>query len=125
MSAAPARVARVVCRRGQDALAKDRGPILRTSKQAKQLSRGREGGLTSLQGCSMHRGPSYGTGFGRCVFLPRDSVMREKIRLVSTAGTGFFYTTTKNRKNTPEKMLLKKYDPKIRQYVDFKEAKIK
>lgn len=51
--------------------------------------------------------------------------MREKIRLVSTAGTGFFYTTTKNRKNTPEKLLLKKYDPKIRQYVDFKEAKIK
>ena len=51
--------------------------------------------------------------------------MREKIRLVSTAGTGFFYTTTKNRKNTPENLLLKKYDPKIRQYVDFKEAKIK
>jgi large subunit ribosomal protein L33 len=69
--------------------------------------------------------PLSAAGFGRCVFLPRDSVMREKIRLVSTAGTGFFYTTTKNRKNTPEKMLLKKYDPKIRQYVDFKEAKIK
>ena len=51
--------------------------------------------------------------------------MREKIRLVSTAGTGFFYTTTKNRRNTPEKMLIKKYDPKIRQHVDFKEAKIK
>ena len=51
--------------------------------------------------------------------------MREKIRLVSTAGTGFFYTTMKNRKNTPEKLLLKKYDPKIREHVDFKEAKIK
>lgn len=51
--------------------------------------------------------------------------MREKIRLVSTAGTGFFYTTMKNRRNTPEKLVLKKYDPKIRQYVDFKEAKIK
>jgi large subunit ribosomal protein L33 len=51
--------------------------------------------------------------------------VREKIRLVSTAGTGFFYTTTKNRRNTPEKMLIKKYDPKIRQHVDFKEAKIK
>ncbi len=51
--------------------------------------------------------------------------MREKIRLVSTAGTGFFYTTMKNRKNTPEKLLLKKYDPKIRKHVDFKEAKIK
>lgn len=51
--------------------------------------------------------------------------MREKIRLVSTAGTGYFYTTTKNRKNTPEKMLIKKYDPKLRAYCDFKEAKIK
>ena len=51
--------------------------------------------------------------------------MREKIKLVSTAGTGFFYTTMKNRKNTPDKLLLKKYDPKIRQHVDFKEAKIK
>lgn len=51
--------------------------------------------------------------------------MREKIRLVSTAGTGYFYTTTKNRRNTPDKLVLKKYDPKIRQIVDFKEAKIK
>jgi len=51
--------------------------------------------------------------------------MREKIRLVSTAGTGFFYTTVKNRRNTPEKLVLKKYDPKVRKVVDFKEAKIK
>ena len=51
--------------------------------------------------------------------------MREKIRLVSTAGTGFFYTTTKNRRNTPEKLVVKKYDPKVKKHVDFKEAKIK
>jgi large subunit ribosomal protein L33 len=51
--------------------------------------------------------------------------MREKIRLVSTAGTGVFYTTTKNRKNTPEKIVLKKYDYKLRKVVEFKEAKIK
>lgn len=51
--------------------------------------------------------------------------MREKIRLVSTAGTGYFYTTTKNRRNTPDKLVIKKYDPKIRKMVDFKEAKIK
>lgn len=51
--------------------------------------------------------------------------MREKIRLVSTAGTGFFYTTVKNRRNTPEKLVIKKYDPKVRKHVDFKEAKIK
>lgn len=51
--------------------------------------------------------------------------MREKIRLVSTAGTGYFYTTTKNRRNTPDKLVIKKYDPKVKGYVDFKEAKIK
>ena len=51
--------------------------------------------------------------------------MREKIRLVSSAGTGFFYTTTKNRRNSPEKLVVKKYDPRIRKHVDFKEAKIK
>ena len=51
--------------------------------------------------------------------------MREKIRMVSSAGTGFFYTTTKNRRKTPDKLRLKKYDPKIRQHVEFVEAKIK
>ena len=51
--------------------------------------------------------------------------MRDKIRLVSTAGTGFFYTTSKNKRNTPEKIELKKYDPVIRKHVAFKEGKIK
>ena len=50
---------------------------------------------------------------------------REKIRLVSEVGTGYFYTTTKNRKKTPDKLRMKKYDPKVRQHVWFKEAKIK
>lgn len=51
--------------------------------------------------------------------------MREKIRMVSTADTGFFYTTYKNKRNTPDKLEMKKYDPKARQHVLFKEAKIK
>jgi len=51
------------------------------------------------------------------------SVKRELIRLVSTAGTGYFYTTIK--KKGTEKLLLKKYDPKLKKHVDFKEAKIK
>lgn len=51
--------------------------------------------------------------------------MREKIRLVSTAGTGHFYTTTKNRRMHPEKMEVKKYDPRARKHVTYKEAKIK
>ncbi len=50
---------------------------------------------------------------------------REKIRLVSSAGTGYFYTTLKNRQNTPDKLRLRKHDPKIRQHVEFVEAKIK
>lgn len=50
---------------------------------------------------------------------------REKIKLLSTAETGFYYTTTKNRKNTPDKLEFKKYDPVVRKHVLFKEAKIK
>lgn len=50
---------------------------------------------------------------------------RDKIRLVSSAGTGHFYTTTKNKRNTPEKMEIKKYDPVVRKHVVYKEAKIK
>lgn len=51
--------------------------------------------------------------------------VREKIRLVSSAGTGHFYTTSKNKRNMPEKMEIKKFDPVIRQHVMYKEAKIK
>ncbi|MEO0422930.1 MAG: 50S ribosomal protein L33 [Pseudomonadota bacterium] len=50
---------------------------------------------------------------------------RDKIRLVSSAGTGHFYTTTKNKRLHPEKMEVRKFDPRIRQYVMYKEAKIK
>ena len=45
--------------------------------------------------------------------------------MVSSAGTGFFYTTTKNRRNTKDKLRLKKYDPVVRKHVEFVEAKIK
>ena len=51
--------------------------------------------------------------------------MRDKIKLLSTAGTGHFDTTTKNKRLHPEKMELKKYDPKARKHVTYKEAKIK
>jgi len=50
---------------------------------------------------------------------------REKIKLVSSAGTGHYYTTQKNKKLHPEKMETKKYDPTIRKHVIYKEAKIK
>jgi large subunit ribosomal protein L33 len=50
---------------------------------------------------------------------------RDKIKLVSSAGTGHFYTTTKNKRNMPSKMEIKKFDPKVRQHVIYKESKIK
>jgi large subunit ribosomal protein L33 len=50
---------------------------------------------------------------------------REKVHIKSTAGTGFFYTTKKNRRNTTSKLELKKYDPVARKHVIFKETKMK
>ncbi len=51
--------------------------------------------------------------------------MRDKIKLESTAGTGHFYTTDKNKRNMPEKMEIKKFDPVARKHVVYKETKIK
>lgn len=48
-----------------------------------------------------------------------------KIRLVSSAGTGYFYVTKKNPRTLTEKMVMRKYDPVARKHVEFKEAKIK
>jgi large subunit ribosomal protein L33 len=48
-----------------------------------------------------------------------------KIRLVSTADTGYFYVTKKNSRTMTDKMIIKKYDPVVRKHVEFKESKIK
>lgn len=45
-------------------------------------------------------------------------------KLVSTAGTGYYYTARRNPKKRPEKMEFKKYDPVARKHVLFKEAKL-
>ena len=50
--------------------------------------------------------------------------MREKTRLVSSAGTGYAYYTKKNRKTTPDKLKKMKYDPIVRKHVEFVEAKM-
>lgn len=52
------------------------------------------------------------------------NVTRQTIKLVSSAGTGHFYTTTKNKRMKSEKIELRKFDPVIRQHVIYKEAKI-
>ena len=51
--------------------------------------------------------------------------VREKIKLESTAGTGHFYTTTKNRKNTSGKLEMSQYAPVARKHVVYKETKLK
>ena len=59
----------------------------------------------------------------------KESIMaksaRDKIKLVSTAGTGHYYTTDKSKRNTPDKLVFKKYDPVVRKHVEYKEHKIK
>jgi large subunit ribosomal protein L33 len=51
--------------------------------------------------------------------------MREKIKLESSAGTGHFYTTTKNKRTMPDKMEIIKFDPRVRRHVIYKETKLK
>ena len=51
--------------------------------------------------------------------------MRDKIKMDSSAGTGHFYTTDKNKRTTPDKLEMKKFDPVVRKHVIYKESKIK
>ena len=51
--------------------------------------------------------------------------MSEKVKLLSSAGTGHFYVATKNKRLHPDKMNVKKYDPVVRKHVEYKETKIK
>ncbi len=49
--------------------------------------------------------------------------VRPVITVESTAGTGYRYVTTKNRRNTPERLRIRKYDPKARRHVEFVETR--
>ncbi len=49
--------------------------------------------------------------------------VRIQVRLVSTAGTGTVYVTSKNKRNTPERLELRKYDKRVRRHVLFREAR--
>lgn len=60
-----------------------------------------------------------------CVLEILERVMREKVKMLSSAGTGFFYTTMKNKRNTPDKLRLKKFDPVVRKHVEFVETKLR
>ncbi|MFC6081420.1 50S ribosomal protein L33 [Sphaerisporangium aureirubrum] len=47
--------------------------------------------------------------------------LRPVVRLRSAAGTGYTYVTTKNRRNDPDRLTLRKYDPVARRHVTFRE----
>jgi len=49
--------------------------------------------------------------------------IRDKITLLSTAGTGVRYVTTKSRRNTLDRLVLMKYDRVVRRHVEFKETR--
>ncbi|MET9340403.1 50S ribosomal protein L33 [Nonomuraea sp. NPDC003804] len=49
--------------------------------------------------------------------------LRPVIKLRSIAGTGYTYVTTKNRRNDPDRLTLRKYDPTVRRHVEFREER--
>jgi len=55
--------------------------------------------------------------------VAKSNDVRPIIKLRSTAGTGYTYVTRKNRRNDPERMVLRKFDPVVRRHVEFREAR--
>ncbi|MEV6416071.1 50S ribosomal protein L33 [Kribbella sp. NPDC051718] len=55
--------------------------------------------------------------------MAKHNDVRPIIKLRSTAGTGTTYVTRKNRRNDPDRLVIRKYDPKVRQHVDFREER--
>jgi large subunit ribosomal protein L33 len=73
----------------------------------------------------MFRAPDFSGYLAVAEVIPMAKPASIKIRLNSTADTGFFYVTKKNARTMTEKMVVKKYDPVVRKHVEFKEGKIK
>ena len=55
--------------------------------------------------------------------MARSTDIRPIVRLTSTAGTGYTYVTRKNRRNDPDRLVLRTYDPRIRKHVEFREER--
>ncbi|MDU3820914.1 MAG: 50S ribosomal protein L33 [Cutibacterium granulosum] len=53
----------------------------------------------------------------------KSTQLRPIIKLRSAAGTGYTYVTRKNRRNTPNRLVLRKFDPIVRRHVEFKETR--
>lgn len=55
--------------------------------------------------------------------MAKKSEVRSTIKLRSTAGTGYTYVSTKNRRNTPDRLVVRKFDPRVREVVEFREER--
>jgi len=55
--------------------------------------------------------------------MARSTEIRPVIKLRSTAGTDYTYVTRKNRRNDPDRLVLRKYDPIARRHVEFREER--
>jgi large subunit ribosomal protein L33 len=55
--------------------------------------------------------------------MAKHNELRPIVKLRSTAGTGFTYVTRKNRRNDPDRLVMRKYDPMVREHVDFREER--
>lgn len=55
--------------------------------------------------------------------MARSTELRPIVKMRSTAGTGTTYVTRKNRRSDPDRLVLRKYDPRVRRHVDFKEER--
>ena len=55
--------------------------------------------------------------------MRKGSELRPIVRLRSTAGTGYTYVTRKNRRNGPDRMVIRKFDPVVRRHVEFREER--
>lgn len=55
--------------------------------------------------------------------MARSTELRPIVKMRSTAGTGTTYVTRKSRRNDPDRLVLRKYDPRIRRHVDFREER--
>ena len=55
--------------------------------------------------------------------MAKDKDVRPIIKMKSTAGTGYTYVTRKNRRNDPDRLVMQKYDPRVRRHVEFREER--
>jgi large subunit ribosomal protein L33 len=76
-------------------------------------------------GCAANAGLRAGTRFQTSKVLNMAKAVTIKVKLVSSADTGFYYVAKKNSRTMTDKLVKKKYDPVARKHVEFKESKIK